>query len=85
MISKKLISRFDLDVFTIVVSISSEVIAFVLKLQQKNLHGHKSTIWETALIPQYLLTRMLSIIFSCGSLMVVSIEMGYQHVSSLKQ
>ena len=40
---------------------------FVLKFQQKNLHGQKSTVWKTALIPHYLnlLTRMSSVIFSC--------------------
>ena len=66
MISKKLISDFDLNVFLVVVWILSQLTAFVLKLQQKNLHGQKSAIWKTALIPQYLPTRMLSIIFSCG-------------------
>ena len=91
-ISRKLISNFDLNVFSIVVWILSQLTAFVLKLQLKNIHGQKSTVWKTALIPQYLLTRMLSIISSIGffshfstRLMVVSIEMGYQYVSSLTQ
>ena len=34
-----------------------------LKPQQKNLHRQKFTEWKTALIPQHLLSRMLSIIF----------------------
>ena len=80
------------EFFLMVVWILSQFTAFVLKLQQKNLHGQKSTVWKSAIIPQYLNTRMLSIIFSCGffllfstSLVVVSIEMGYQYVSSLTQ
>ena len=49
-------------------------------------------IWKTVLIPQYLLTRIFTIIFSNGffhffslSLMVFSTEMGYQYMSSLTQ
>ena len=87
---KKLISHFDLNVFWRVVWILSQIAPIVLKLRQKNLHGQKSAIWKTALIPQYLLTRKLSIIswvFSLfsASLTVVSTEMGYQYVSSLTQ
>ena len=92
MISKKLILHFDLNVFWRVVWIFSQLTTFVLKFQQKNFHGQKSTVCKTALIPQYLLTRMVSILFSNEffslfllSLMVVSIEMGYQYVSSLIQ
>ena len=67
MISKKLISHFDLNVFWRVVLIFSQLATFVLKFQQKNFHGEKkSTVWKSVLIPQYLLTRMLSIIFSDG-------------------
>ena len=39
--------------------------SFCLKLQQKNLRVQKSIVWKIVLVPQYLLTRMLSIIFSC--------------------
>ena len=53
-----------MDVFPRVVWIMSQLTAFVLKLQQKNLHGQKSIVWKTALLPQYLLTRMWSFIFS---------------------
>ena len=49
-IFKKLISHFDLNVFLIAVWILLQLTAFVLKLQQKNLHGQKSTVWKTALI-----------------------------------
>ena len=66
MISKKLISHFDLNVFYRVVLIFSQLATFVLKFQQKNFHGEKSTVWKSVLIPQYLLTRVLSIIFSDG-------------------
>ena len=59
MISKKLISHFDLNVFWTVAWIFSQLATFVLKFQQKNFHGQKSTVWKTVLIPQYLLTRML--------------------------
>ena len=69
-----------MDVFPRVVWMLSQLTAFALKLQQKNLHGQKSTVWTTVLIPQNLLTRMLSIIFSCeffslfsANLVVVSI------------
>ena len=61
MISKKLMLHFNQNVFLRVAWILSQITAFVLKLQQKNLQN--STIWKTTLIPQYLLTRMLSIIF----------------------
>ena len=43
----------------------SQLTAFVLKLQQKNLRGQKSIVWKTALLPQYLLTKMWSVIFGC--------------------
>ena len=46
------------------ITLLHELNAFVLKLQQKILHGEKSIVSKTALVPQYLLTRMLSIIFS---------------------
>ena len=60
LISKKLISQLwheflpasCLDIVT--------TCSFCLKLQQKNLSGQKSTLWNTALVPQYLLARMLS-------------------------
>ena len=42
--------HFDLNVFSIVVWILSQLTAFVLKLQQKYLHGQKSTVWKTVLI-----------------------------------
>ena len=45
--------------------ILSQLTAFVLKLQQKISLGQKFSVWKTALVPQYLLTRMLSTIFSC--------------------
>ena len=64
MISKKLILHFDLNVFWRVGWIFSQLATFVLKFQQKNVHGQKSTVCKTALIPQYLLTRMVSILFS---------------------
>ena len=60
----------------------SQLRAFVLKLQKKNLHGQKYTVWKTDLIPQHLLTRMLYYIqlwiFSLflTSLVVVSTETG---------
>ena len=54
-----------MNFFPQVVWILSQLAAFVLKLQQKNLLGQKSTVWKTALVPQHLLTRMLSTIFSC--------------------
>ena len=60
-ISKKLISHFDMNVFPRVLSILSQQL--FLKLQQKNLHRQRFTEWKTALIPQHLLSRMLSIIF----------------------
>ena len=56
--SKKLISHFDLNVFSRVVWILSQFTAFALKLQQKKLHGRKSTAWSTALITQYLLNLL---------------------------
>ena len=90
MISNKLISHFDVNVFLRVVWILPQLTAFVLKLQQKNLHGQKPIAWKTALIPQYLHTRMWSIIFIwdffllfLAILIVFSIEMGHQYVSSL--
>ena len=58
MTSKKLISHFDLNVFSRVVWILSQFTAFALKLQQKKLHGRKSTAWSTALITQYLLNLL---------------------------
>ena len=57
-------SHFDMNVFPRVVWILSQITTFALKLQQKNLRGQKSIVWKTALVPQYLLTRMWSIIFS---------------------
>ena len=66
MISKKLRSHFDLNVSPKVVWMLSQLTAFVLKLPQKNLDGQKSTVSKAVIIPQNLLTRMLSIIFSCA-------------------
>ena len=60
-ISKKSISHFHMNVFPRVVSMLSQQL--FLKLQQKNLHRQKFTQWKTTLIPQHLLSRMLSIIF----------------------
>ena len=54
-ISKKLISHFDPNVFSIVVWILSQLTVFVLKLRQKSLHEQKSTVWKTALMLQYYL------------------------------
>ena len=51
-ISKKLILHFDQNVFSIIVCILSQLIALVEKFPWT-----KSTVWKTALIPQYLLTR----------------------------
>ena len=65
MISRKLISHFDINVFPRVVWILSQLTAFVLKFLQKNLDGQKSTVWKAVMIPQYLRTKMLSIICSC--------------------
>ena len=45
---KRLISHFDMNVFRRVVWILSQLTAFVLKLQQKNLRGQKSIVWKTA-------------------------------------
>ena len=39
---------------------------FFLKRQQKDVHGQKSTEWKPTLMPQYLLSTILSIIFNCG-------------------
>ena len=90
MISKKLISHSDMNVFLRVVWMLSQLTTFVLKLQQKNLRGQKSILWKTVLVPQYFLTGMLSIIFNCelfslfsANLVVVFIEMGYQYLSAL--
>ena len=66
MISKKLVSYFNLNVFQRVVWMLSQLTALALKLRQENLHGQKSTVWKAAIILQYLLTRKLSIIFGCG-------------------
>ena len=57
MISKKLISHFDMNVFLRVVWMLSQLTAFVLKLQQKNLRGQKS------IVPQYLLATVRDKIF----------------------
>ena len=54
-----------MNVFPRIVWILSQLTAFVLKFQQKNLRGQKSIVWKTALVPLYLLTRIWSIIFSC--------------------
>ena len=54
-----------MNVFPYVVWILVQLLAFVLKLQQK-IHGQESTELKAALMPQYLLSRMFSIIFSCG-------------------
>ena len=59
-------SHFNINFFQRVVWMLSQLTAFVLKLPQKNLDGKKSTVRKTVIIPQYLLARMLSIIFSCG-------------------
>ena len=60
-IAKKSISHFHMNVFPRVVSMLSQQL--FLKLQQKNLHRQKFTQWKITLIPQHLLSRMLSIIF----------------------
>ena len=39
---------FNVNVFPRVVWILSQLTAFVLKLQQKNLSGQKSIVWKTA-------------------------------------
>ena len=56
--------KVDLNVFPRVVWILSQLAAFVLKPQQKNFPWTK-VYYKTALVPQYLLTSMLSILFSC--------------------
>ena len=66
--SKMLISHFNLYVFPRVISILSQQLFF--KLQQKNLQGWKFAEWKSTLIPQNLLSRMLSIIFSCDHILV---------------
>ena len=66
MISKKLISQIDMNVFPRVVWMFSQLKALVLKFPQENLDGQKSTVWKAVTISQYLLTRMLYIIFICG-------------------
>ena len=55
------------------------------KNQQKNLHGQKTTVWKTALIPQSDYIQLWIFSLFSTSLMVVPIEMGYQYVSSLTQ
>ena len=63
MILKKLISHFDMNVFSRVVRILSQPTASVLKLQQKNICGQKSVVWKAALVTS-IFTRTLFIIFS---------------------
>ena len=50
MISKKLVSYFNLNVFQRVVWMLSQLTVLVLKLRQENLHGQKSTVWKAAII-----------------------------------
>ena len=38
--------------------------------KKKNLQGQKFTESKTALLPQYLLSRMMSIIFSCDNILM---------------
>ena len=52
---KNLISDFDINVFLRVVWILSQLRAFALELQQKNLRGQKCIVWKNALVPQYFL------------------------------
>ena len=54
-----------MNVFPRVVWVLPQTTAFVLKIQQENLHGRKSTEWKSALTTQYLLSRKS---FSCGFL-----------------
>ena len=49
-----------MNIFMRVVWMLSQLAAFVLKLQQKNLRGGKSIVWKTSLVPQYLLIRTWS-------------------------
>ena len=79
-----------MNIFSRVVWILLQLKAFVLKLQQKNLRGQKSIVQKTALVSQYLLTRMWSFIFGCdffslflASLIVFYIKMEHQYVSSI--
>ena len=55
MISKKLISHFDVNVYAGIVWILKQFKAFVLK----NLIEQESAKWKPALIPRYLLSRIL--------------------------
>ena len=75
-----------MNIFMRVVWMLSQLPAFVLKLQQKNLRGGKSIVWKTSLVPQYLLIRTWSklwiVSLFSASLIVFSIEMGNQYVSS---
>ena len=60
MISSKLISHFDMNVFPRVVWI-----LLIVETSAEKSPWKTSIVWKTALVPQYLLTRMWSIIFSC--------------------
>ena len=83
MILKKLMSHFELNVFSGVGWILSQLTAFFLKLQQKNLHEQKSTVWKTALIPHYSLTRMMPVISRIlESLAKLSNILGYIYLST---
>ena len=69
--------------------LDGQLTAFVLQLQQKNLHGQKSTLWKTGLILNIFLLecfvyyiQLWNFSLFSKSLMVVSIEMCYQYVSS---
>ena len=53
-----------MNAFPKVLWILSQLTAFVLKIQQKNFPWTKICC-KTDLVPQYLLTRKLSVIFSC--------------------
>ena len=62
-IPKKLFMKKKCDLKKVDITLSHECFPVFLKLQQRNLHRQKLTEWKTTLIPQHLLSRMLSIIF----------------------
>ena len=75
--------HFDLDVFSIVVWILPQLTAFVLKLQQKNLHGQKSrycVVYGKLPLECCLFQLWNFSLFSASLMMVVFIEMGYQAI-----
>ena len=82
MILNKLISHFDMNFFPRVVWILSQITAFVLKIQQKNLRGQKSIVCMENCLSTSIFTDQNVVyyiqLFST-SLMVVSTELGYQY------